>query len=73
MAFPIPWKARKRKKKKKQVKKKKFDSYAQLLLRNYSLELIECPVASCTVYANDDPNRILFYISLLTYLKSDIL
>lgn len=62
MTFPIIWKARKK-------KEKKFDLYARLLLHNYGLELIEYPVAFCTVYANDDQKWILFYISLLTYLK----
>lgn len=56
-------------KKKKKKTEKKFDLYARLLLHNYGLELIEYPVAFCTVYANDDQKWILFYISLLTYLK----
>lgn len=54
---------------KKRKEMKKFDLYTGLLLHNYGLELIEYPVAFCTVYANDDQKWILFYISLLTYLK----
>lgn len=54
-------------KKRKEIKT--FDLYTRLLLHNYGLELIEYPVAFCTVYANDDQKWILFCISLLTYLK----
>lgn len=61
MAFPILWKAKE--------KEKKFDLHARLLLYNYGLELIEYPVAFCTVYANDDQKWILVYVSLLTYLQ----
>lgn len=53
----------------KKEKKREFDLYTRLLFHNYGLELIEYPVAFCTVYANDDPKWILFYISVLTYLK----
>lgn len=54
---------------KKRKEMKKFDLYTGLLLHNYGLELIEHPVAFCTVYANDDQKWILFYISLLTSRK----
>ena len=75
MAFPITWKAKKKQKQKQKTKErerekeKKVDSYARLPLHNYSLELIEYPVALCTVYVNDDQKWNLIYISLLTYLK----
>lgn len=42
---------------KKMKEMKKFYLYTGLLLHNYGLELIEYPVAFCTVYANDDQNE----------------
>ena len=53
----------------KNEKRREFDLDIRLLFHNYGLELIEYPVAFCTVYANDDQKWILFYISVLTYLK----